>query len=728
MDIKQMGTYDLLKNDFLRMPLEYRLSLFVDFSLECTSEAIKRAVQKCAENKIGLIIPKVAHDDFDYLRPMNFIRIYSELLGFAEEYGIKVALNLEHSIEAAIVRYFDDDESIRSRVILKREYFCSNEEEVKIPFGEEIMSAVALEERGEIIDLRPFVADGVLNFKVPRGNWRICRYFCAEDSESDRVNMMNYESSIKYLDAVMELFENTLSRHIGKTLDAIYFSDICFTARNRRNFDEGYGRLFAELYGFDPAPFYPCLYACEEGAPKHYKPMLMACRAKMLAGGIMKALSDKANEKGMRLFGSLTEPQITSGSWLLGDAMLLQTNSPCAKLEKAYLYGVNSLEIAQGAAEIGGKNTVACEAFVDYKKINEEIIYRETSTAFARGANMMMAHLPPELDKLGDYSKYVGRLQSVLRHGDSVNDVAVLYPIYSLHSAVSLYESPVPEGAFEYPETPDTTDYMSVINSIRSYSGRDITVVHPEILEKSLSNGAYNILVIPATPVISVESMRSAAKFFDEGGKIICTGVLPQSAAEVDEDGGKSYSEEVRALAVHVFGDGAENENITGDFIYNKNEKGGEAYFLYSTITGVDRCNAVPCAKIFEALESFGVAYDIYIDNMPRMEYTGALNTNYPEYCLLGLSSSIRGGGMLNYIHKRIENCNVYFFSNGTDSEYNRSVYLLGDHRGIESWDASTGEITPLGAVTELRGGVLYSKIDLMLEGGKSVLLVSPGE
>lgn len=714
-----------LKNDFLNFPSDFRLSLFVNFPADCSADYIASVVKKCADEKIGLIIPGVAADDFQYLRPMNFIRIYGILLDCAEKYGIKVALNLEKNVEASVVRYFDDEEmNIRSRVILKREYYCVNKEKVEIPIGDEIISVVAVEERGELIDLRPFVDGGKLVWQVPLGNWRICRYFCAEDDEEDRVDILDYEKCYLYLDTVLELFRTSLARHIGKTLDTVYFSDICFSARNRRNWNEAYNSHFKALYGFDPAPYYPCLYDCSEESQKQYKSLLMACRAEMAASGIMKALSDTAKREGMRLLGSVTEPKISASAWILGDAMLLQAVAPCAKLEKSYMYGVNSIKIALGAALLCGSDTVACEAFGDYKKINEDIIYRETATAFARGANMMMAHLSPDFAGLGEYSLFVGRLQSVLRHGETVADVAMLYPIRTLQSRVSLYESAVPEGVFEYPETPDTTDYMSVINSIIAYSGRDVAVLHPDSFVQSLESGAYKVLVLPATEVISVKSMRTAAKFFDEGGKIIGTGVLPKRAAEPTLDG-EDFGEEVRRLVHHIFGDGAVDENITGDFICNSNANGGKAYFLYSTSTGVDRCNFVPCKVIREALKSFGIAYDVYISDMPGLEYTSALNLNYPDYCSLGLPSEIRSG-MMSYIHKKLGDIDIYYFSNATERDYDGYVSLKGSH-SLEAWNVKSGDITPAVGVSEQINGEEYTKVGLKLGNGESVLLVSSG-
>ncbi|MBR3967733.1 MAG: hypothetical protein IKJ91_11745 [Clostridia bacterium] len=713
-------SFDILQKNFTDIPMDCRLALFVDFSSALSESEIFDIVDKCAENKIGLIIPKTASEDFDFIRPMDYLKTYRTLLDRAELHGIKVAINLEKNIEAAVVRYFDDDfdDSIRSKVILKREYYCSNCEDVKIAIGDEVISVVAIEEKGELIDLRPFIYDGELRWSTPIGNWRICRYFCLEDNESDSVNILNYGKCVTYLNAVLGLFKNSFGHHIGKTLDTIAFSDICFSARNRRNWDEGFDELFERLYGFESAPIYPCLYECANDEQKHFKTLLMDCRSKMLFGGIIKAISDVALANGMNTFGSLSEPNITSCSYVLGDAMMNMSLFPVAKLEKAYLYGVNSLEIAQGAADISGKTIVGCDAFGEYEKLSDDIIYKETATAFARGANMMAVHLPYDGAEIGDYSSFVGRLQGVLRSGDAVSDVAVLYPVWSLHSEVSLFELDIPKGYFEYPETADDIDYMSVINSISFYSGRDLSVVHPEVLRGALDGDEIKVLVLPAAEVVSLENMHDIAAFYDRGGKIIATGALPRRAVE-SPDG-----KELKDLVCHIFGSQAYDENITGDFIHNKNDRGGEAYFLYSTGTGVDRGMLVPSARILEALDSFDIAYDVYIENMPRMDCTGALNTSYPEYKQLGLSESVRGGGMMSYIHKKCEGFDVYYFTNANNSNYCGNIHLKGNH-SIESWNARNGEISAYESESIILNGSEYTKINVSLDSGESILFVS---
>lgn len=747
--------YETLKDNFRAVRPERRLCVYLPVSIEASDEEISSALRKRAESGVGMVIPEVCSEDFDYIYPMRLLHVYGVLLENAEQLGIYVALNLEKPIERSLVRYFDDieGESIRARVLLRREYFCSSEEEVHIPIDGGVISAVAIEEQGEICDLRPYINNSVIEWKAPRGNWRVCRFFCDEDTERDGVNMLSYDASCRYLEAVFGLFSENFSRHMGRTLRAVVFSDVGFSSRNHRDWDESFNEIFSEMYGADASPLYPYLYYFGENRRKDITAALMDCRARLLRDGFMKAVSDVSAKYGMLPLGSLSEPKVSACSLTVGDAMLVQSEIPCAVLEKAYLYGINSVLISAGASLLSGNGTVACDIFRGYENLTRDVIRRETMTALSRGVNFFMAHLPenfpPREEKNGltlfieksEESKYadiVARLQNVLCGGEKVADFALLYPIYQLHGEACLYDVPTEAGQYEYPDTPDTTDYMTVINSITAYSGHDLSVIHPSLMKKCRAengrlllpgeNGSgFSVLVIPSTELISLDNLRMAAEFFDGGGKILATGVLPRLAFGVPERENGDRNAEIAELTKHIFGDGADDENITCDHIYNKNDAGGEAYFLYSTTTGSDRTFFVPSARLYDAVCAFDIPYDIFLEDMPRLECTGALNNNYPEYKMLGLASRIRGGGMLSHIHKKNGDCDVYFFSNATDMAYEGKAYLRG-RLCPESWNPQSGKIRRVKCEYTERCGEIYTKIDMKIGVGEFLLIVSDGK
>ncbi len=726
-------TYSSLKEQFISPKDSSRPGIYLHFHTDCTDDDIRKCVKHCQENKIGLIIP-VFGESFEFISPMRLLHRYAVLLEEASKLGMTVALNLENEIEGAVVRFFDDDDmDIRSKVLTRREYSCSANESVAIPIPDTPLAVVAVEERGDLIDLRPFINEkNELVWTAPHGNWRICRYKCAHDTDIDKVNMLSYDASKKYIDTVIELFKNTMGIYFGSTLRVIAFSDICFSSRNRRNWDNGYNDAFIKEFGFDGSVYYPCLYGCPEESMRRYKAMLMQVRASMLKDGIMKALYDAASENGMDLLGSLCEPKLSAPSAVTGDPVLCQSYAPCAKLEKAYLYGLNSLKLAAGAAELYDNKRASCEAFHGYKNRSENLIFRESAIAFSRGITFLAYHVPqikpgelPMLIQNGSdrkFSEYLSRLNSVLEFGTPIYDASMLYPIHTLHASVSLYDMPTHPGAFEYPETPDTTDYMSVINNIESCAGISTRLIHPLKLKEELDRKELKALILPAMSVISTENMREIAEFFDRGGKIIATGVLPTKAAEIPKDGKNIYDDEVCRLIHHVFGNNAFGEIIDKDYVRNKNESGGDAIFLHSTATGIDRCNAVPGKKIAAALEKLGLPSDVKIEGFDCMADSGAFNLNYPDYAMLGLTSKFRGRGKINYIHKRNEDADIYFFST-IDIEGNGRV-LLKDRMIPELWNPETGEISALKYEYVTENGVTYTKIPVEISFGKSLMII----
>ena len=120
---------------------------------------------------------------------------------------------------------------------------------------------------------------------------------------------------------------------------------------------------------------------------------------------------------------------------------------------------------------------------------------------------------------------------------------------------------------------------------------------------------------------------------------------------------------------------------------------------------------------------SFDVPYDVLISDMPRLECTGALNNDYPEYKMLGLDREIKGGGMFGHIHKQKDGSDIYFFANATDIPYCGDVFIKGKHR-LEEWSVN-GKTKKLKCEYITQRGAEYTKIRLSLESGESTLIVS---
>ena len=242
-------------------------------------------------------------------------------------------------------------------------YPCSDREEVALTLHDGIhMSVTALhEENGDTVDLRDHVSGDVVTWRAPYGNWTVTEYNCVPDYESRRVNILSYDSSIKYIRAVWSLFADIFEPYIGNVLTMLCYRHLCYGSRNRRDWDDDFNEKFRERYGFDPAPYYPALFDFAGNDTNHYKALFFDCRAHMLREGFLRAASDFAEEIGLSLFGNISEPKLSQCSPITGDAMLDNSASPCGVFERAYLYGMNSVKVAAGAAFGIGHYDVGCE-------------------------------------------------------------------------------------------------------------------------------------------------------------------------------------------------------------------------------------------------------------------------------------------------------------------------------------------------------------------------------
>lgn len=720
----------------------YRPSYYFDLPLPGDPDADKRLVNTvaaCLTAGCGMLIPRLPDEASPLTQEgLEAVRnMYRTLLTEASRHGLQVAFSLDFSYEKLVVRRLAEqgDNSIRAKQLECKEYICRTEEKLERQLHEgELLSLVAYSEAyGEIIDLRPFIRDGKLYWQVPHGNWVVREYLTVEEPSCERANYLSSEASLCYVKLVFDLFSNVLTPYLGHTLTTLVYRGIGFHGKNRRDWDASFNGLFRARFGLDAAPLYPALFGYAGKDTLHHKAMLMTVRASMLRHGIIESIERFASSKGLTTFGPLTEPKLTACSFVSGDAMLCNRYSPCALLDKAYLYGTNSIKIAAGAAYNFDVPEVKGELFRGYAKKDETALLKDAMNAFARGVNNAAFHLPPALGKNSDFCDFATRVQSMLRGGRHVADIALLYPIYDLHGKVTLYDSP-PAG-YEYPETSTDSDYMTLINAISFYAGHDLTVLHPRAmstrchtdggilhLDNERNHEAFRIVVLPAATIISLQNLRLLKEFYDGGGKILATGVLPTMAFEYDAKG--ENDAEVCRLAREIFGEDATNKHVMRRYCHNKNEAGGEAIFLYFNATAVDGTHMTKSSVVNRALNSFKIPFDVYLPGMARFEGTGALNSIYPEFHNVGLDRSFPDGGMFQHIHKSHEYGDVYYFANGTDVDYNHHLLLRGAH-DVDEWNPHTGEIRPRKETFLSYQGEVYTDLRLTLPAHTSTLFVT---
>ncbi len=771
MSLKHAFSQSLYKTKFNFRRAEDGIYVFFEpDSLPVRKQQIEYLVNECKKNKIACIIPclsGISEAGTDLAPVSDF---YRELICAAEKKGVCIGLSIDRYIEDCFFADASIDEQTKlelcSEMLNQRQYYCNECEHVSMDLNDTSVMSVTLfdEENSDSIDIYGFLQNGRVEYDPPVGNWVLNAYTC--DCENivggavrRSVNKLNFESSKKFLSLVLDSLGNDIKRHVGKTLSVLYMNDICFDSPNRRNWDASFNEKFTQLFGFDPKPYYNCLFYSVGEQTVHLKSLFMTCRAKMLSDGIFRALDCFARENSLELINGITEPKLADCSWLVGDALIDFSNSSCALLNKAYMYGINSLNLASSAGENFGLKDIFCELYGNYHTISPKILFKDTLNAYSRGCTKLLAHLPHGL--LWDINSSItqrglvelnARCRNLLRGGTRVSDIAILYPIGSMHSEVFLYQTR--ESGFEYPNTIQENDYMTVINMLSYFCGQDSMLIHPSVMRSSCSvrdkklristasgENDFGILILPGISVISIENLRLIKQFYDNGGKIIATGRLPHFAAEYHPDHERGENEddfmrldeyatsldiEVRETVSHIFGSETAIQSKIMQYYHNTNKMGGEAYFICSSKTTSDGTLYCDEKLLKRVLYSFNIPLDVYMSGLPKHMTFDALGDIYPNFSRLGLHSTFPGGGTVNRIHKRRDELDIYFFSNTTDSRYNRYAFIKGCISPV-ALDPISGKRKKIGYRHVEYKDEIYTAVHLDLEACGCVFILSRG-
>lgn len=758
---KREINYNELKKNFLNIKNEYRTVAFYHMDGDITDEdaILSQFAGYKKSGYGGVALLPVAETRPEY-GTEAYYKAYGMLLDKAKKLGLYVI-------------YYDDCDFptgwaggelaakyplALAKQLCRRELSCTSGERTRFRLDKDgkTMSVIAIEnDTREVIDMRDYIENDYAIWDTPEGNWTMQQYTVKTLPGTRYVNYLNYDACSCFINLTYKLFTDMFTEYIGETVVMTFYDDIQYNTPNRRMWDDDFNSIFFEKYGFDPAPYYPALFEDLKEDTDHYKTLFFNCRAEMLSDGFFRAVSDFTKTHSLLNTGHVAEPKSTSAPWLYGDGMLYQKHAGACGLDLVhqYLYGFNGLKIASSSAYNYDRDIICCEIFGNYVKLDGDIMYREAMNAFVRGINYLIPHtlwlsgnarIPHEVshrnpefrDILHNWNDFAARAQTLLRGGRHVCDIALLYPIYSLEAQTSLFESHV--SGFEFPKTPVNADYMNVINSVMNYCGHDLTVLHPETLnEKCYSDDGilylgnkinfeqYKLLIIPGSRQISVKSIRIIKKFYNDGGKIIATDELPFRAfefnPEMKENGENLYDKEVRETVEYIFGIKKEDINTFETYYENTNEAGGAAYYVLSSKTAADGTDLVDSHILSSIIDNeLNITHDVVIGNMPRIQNSGILNLALPMFVKMNVIS----GGVFNYIHRKHAGCDIYYFSNSTNTPYKGNVSLRGEYTACEEWNPHTGKIKKISIeYTDIKEAA-YTLLEVSLESAASIFIV----
>lgn len=676
----------------------------------------------------------------EYLSNEYFER-YQDILTCSESLGTEVILYDDVDFPSGVMggRFQKEYPQYTQKCLSKQERDVVGPVQVKenIPTQDMFMGVVAMNrETKERIDLTDKVQNGILTWNAPNGNWKIMSFYLEYNVDS-RLDYMDEEAIDQFISMTYEEYAKRFSNYFGKTVQRTFFDDVGYLG-NSRYWNKALTDEFEKRYGKKAVLYYPALWYDIGDETESARVAFYGLRAEMVGNGYPKKVSEWSSHHGLLSMGHPPGNYEPTAVDMYGDPFKYYKYVPVPLMDAihGYPYGRPGFKLISSAADVHNKANVAVEIYGNYTAdMDSFMLYRGAMELMVRGANFFVPHgmwynpdmvkIPPLIahhskllgPALHAYSDYVGRSVALLKDGNRVADIALLYPIESLES---WYEFDNPTRPTIGKDVPYGTDYNRISDMLTGQIRQDFTFVHPEELatdkyqikdgELHLSNSVthqqYKLLIMPSSQVLSVAAMEKIKAYYQAGGKVLATHQLPDKSAEFGQD------EELRKLVKDVF-DIDSQEPMPESKRSVSNVRGGVAMFI-------------PLAEkdsLEKAISSLLLSPDIRMEKVNQLDQSDALHKpllGVDEYRDLPAEKL----GMLSYIHKQKSGKDIYFFANSTDYPIETLVELRGKLL-LEEWNPYTGTVKEKVDIKyKEKNGIIYTVFLLELSPVNSTFVV----
>lgn len=575
----------------------------------------------------------------------------------------------------------------------------------------------------EIIDLNDKTDEsGRLIWDIPPGKWTILRFVMRNNGAITRpapVPGLGFEAD-KFDTAS---FDSHFNSYIGKLIKKVNpkkvktgggwtMIHIDSWEMGAQNWSPGFRQQFSERRGYDPTPYLPVYTGRFVGSHEMSERFLWDLR-ETSNELIMENHAERFKALGRRYgFRLSIEPydMNPAADFDLGSI----ADVPMCEFWSAG-YGFNSAFSCIEGTSIGhltGKPVIAAEAFTAdnneaWKKYPENM-KSQGDWAFCLGINRLVyhtfAHKPYE-DKyrpgmtmgpygvhwdrgqtwwplVKGYHKYITRCQYLLSQGKPVGDILYITPQGAPH--VFVPPASALEGTSVLPDKKDYSfDGCSPLYLISQAVVKDNMIVFP-------GGASYRIMVLPDVQTFTPEFLRKLESLIREGASVIGNPVKKSPSLS----GYPDCDRQVGEISEKIWG----RDKLSSGIVCRQYGKG----------------------RIFTGKGIYKRTQDD-----PDQNDTLIL---YPSYSLTtgilgeaGILPDFKASGGIRYTHRSLEDREIYFISNRTESEIKDTCYFRNGTKVAELWDAVTGETKMLSDIFSSDGMIC---LPVRLEPARSFFIV----
>lgn len=571
------------------------------------------------------------------------------------------------------------------------------------------------------VDLTPLVQEKDLNWPAPAGTWKIMVFQSV--TTVPRGSGTDYNGAVDYLDpAAVQWFVDTvyephareIGQYFGNTLHMTFFDDVGIWPEEK-TWTGKFNEWFKENTGKDPAVYYPALWEDIGPETEAARVAFFDTRAELLADGFPKVVTEWGEKHNLHVSGHCPGNYNLQPTDMNGDPFKFYRAQPIpmADVIFGYPHGRDGFKLISDGADLYDKPIVAAESFGPFAPAGQVEAYRRVMELYIRGITRLVGvsegARKPAIGGPATYAEWVGRNSQMLQGGRRVSEIAIYYPIADLQA---FYRFDAPEFTKEIRSgsfVPYDADFGAIGEMLLNEVHRDFTFLHPDVLvsEKVKIDGpllkldnrenwqSWRTLILPGQKVISLKALKKIKAYYDAGGTILATSLLPSKAAELagNVETTLANDREVQAIVKAIFNIDSTGTMPDGAFPINSNDAKGNAVFIRK-----------PSGTIIEqTLDALGVAPDVQFDDNPV---------------------PASGGGVFSYVHKEKEGRQIFFFANSSDDKVDTTAEVRGRIKP-ELWSPLTGDVTPLSKVDYVqRGEQEYTRFPIQLEAVTAVFAV----
>jgi hypothetical protein len=629
----------------------------------------------------------------------EYFRYYRLALEEAKRLGLEVVLYDDYAFPTGTGGghfYSEHPESVaKSLDLTELDVTGPARRQLEIPKGIYVGAVMMNRDTHDLVDISASRNGARVLANVPKGNWKVMAFFLTE-GHARVVDYLDPRAMTQFIAMTYDKYQANFGNYFGNLIKQTFYDEPSMHHADRM-WTPGFNAAFEKRFGYSPMKYYPALWYDIGPSTAAARNALFGFRGELFAENFIKRLNDWCAAHNLQFGGHLDQEEPLNPTPLNGDLLKVFQYQTLPTVDDIWWYGRSnpSYKIVTSAAFNFDHPVARAETFAAYRILDGRIAFQVTMDQYAMGINSQIPARTAQPQR-PEVNEYVGRLSYLLQHGRHVADVAVLYPIASLHAQyhnlggqtfpLAKGEEPpkIMEEAYSREGGPaHGIDYQDVGESLFRSLRVDFTYLHPEvlaehcvidrkklILDNKENREEYRVLIVPSGDVISAAAAAKIKAFYDAGGAVIATGQLPTKSAEFGKD------QEVRRIIGDVFGV-SPDEPLKADvrraqdrqnfyvfwYYIRKNPAGGQAIFLPVTH---------PWLMDF-ALKLALPQRDVDIQQPIAPIRTG------PDY-----------DGALTYIHKVKDGRDIYFFANSSPKAVDTKVVLRGQ-RTLRIWNPHTG-------------------------------------